>query len=580
MSCWVPALAMSIALGLTVLIPRVPLEATEPGQTPPPSTPGQVRLPQAPPRDKSGVPAGKAAIRGMVVAADSRRPLRRARLSLTGSALPQPRTVGTDGDGRFEIQDLPAGRYTLNVVRAGYLSVAYGQRFPSEAGQPIEVSAGQQLENIVVALPRAGVISGRVTDELGEAYAGVNLMPMQVRYFQGERRLVAVTGGFGNTTDDSGQYRLLRLPPGEYYVQGTVRDVWETSGERKDMFGYLKTFYPGTANATEAQRVKVGIGQEVHGVDFQMLQARAGRVSGSVIDSIGIPPGGERVTLGQTILGPSLVMSAGLGSAIIDDDGSFEFKAVAPGDYVLSVSSSVESGSEMGAIPISVNGDVNGVVLRTVQPMIVMGSIVDQNGTTPVGVSPERMRLSAVAVDPDRSPIIGSPPAAPVASNWTFELRRLIGRRLFRATNVPDGWALKAVMLDGRDITDEPVDVSPALFKTGRLQVVLTNSVTGLTGTTSNDRGEPVSGATVIAFAEDATKWGDQSRFVQATRPDQSGQFKFVGLPPGAYRVVALEYVEEGDWFDPAFLDRLRGPSTTVKLQADEPQTLALKIVR
>jgi hypothetical protein len=156
----------------------------------------------------------------------------------------------------------------------------------------------------------------------------------------------------------------------------------------------------------------------------------------------------------------------------------------------------------------------------------------------------------------------------------------VIGRRLFRLSNLPEKWALEAVRLDNRDITDEPVDVSPALFKTGRLQVVITNNATLLTGTTTNDRGEPVSGATVIAFSEDGTKWGEFSRFVQATRPDQSGQYKIAGLPPGAYRVVALEYVVEGDWSDPEVLDKLRGPATTITLRAGETQTVALKIAR
>jgi hypothetical protein len=234
----------------------------------------------------------------------------------------------------------------------------------------------------------------------------------------------------------------------------------------------------------------------------------------------------------------------------------------------------------MGSLPVSVNGDLAGLVLRTFQPMAVSGTVVDQNGVPPTGVSAERIRLSAMAVDRDRSPLVGGSPSVVVASNWTFDMRRVIGRRLFRLSNLPEKWALEAVRLDNRDITDEPVDVSPALFKTGRLQVVITNNATLLTGTTTNDRGEPVSGATVIAFSEDGTKWGEFSRFVQATRPDQSGQYKIAGLPPGAYRVVALEYVVEGDWSDPEVLDKLRGPATTITLRAGETQTVALKIAR
>lgn len=531
-----------------------------------------------PPRDKGAAPIAKGLIRGRVVAADSGRPLRRARVTVAGAALPQARTASTNIDGRFEIQELPAGRFTVGVARAGYLGISYGQRFPSEPGQPIELSEGQTLTDVNVALPRAGVISGRVTDELGEPYAGVTLLTMQVRYFQGRRQLVPVGGGPQNATDDSGQYRVLRLSPGEYYVRASVRDTWESDDDRKETYGYLPTYYPGTANVSEAQRVKVAVGQEVHSVDLQMLPARAGRVAGSVLDSQGRPAVGERVSIGQNIVGPGLAMGFGLGGAVVNADGTFEIKAIPPGDYQVSVSAGLDSDKEVGAMPVTVAGDVEGLLLTTSPPLTVSGTIVDQNGVPPTFTA-DRLRISALTLDRDRSTTIGSAPSALAASNWTFELKRLTGRRLFRALGLPEGWALKAVMLNERDITDEPVEVAPRTFN-GRLQIVITNGVTRLTGTVTNDRGEPVSAATVIAFAEDGTKWGDQSRFVQATRPDQVGQFKFIGLPPGSYRVVALEYVEEGEWFDPKFLDTLRGPSQTVKLAADETQTMKLKLAR
>jgi len=69
---------------------------------------------------------GTAVIRGRILAGDTGRPLRRAQITLTGGGAP-PRNVSTNVQGRYEIKDLPAGRYTLSVRRSGYLSLQYGQ---------------------------------------------------------------------------------------------------------------------------------------------------------------------------------------------------------------------------------------------------------------------------------------------------------------------------------------------------------------------------------------------------------------------------------------------------------------------
>ena len=84
---------------------------------PPPNAQG------APPRDaRPAAQAGTAVVRGRVVAADTGKPLRRARVTLSGAELGREgRSTSTSLDGRFEIAELPAGRYTIRVSRSGYL---------------------------------------------------------------------------------------------------------------------------------------------------------------------------------------------------------------------------------------------------------------------------------------------------------------------------------------------------------------------------------------------------------------------------------------------------------------------------
>src|SRR5258706_14372661 len=95
-------------------------------QPPGPPPPGGAQGPSrgAPPRDRAAAQTGSAIIRGRVVAADTGKPLRRARVMAAAPELGgEPRTTSTGMDGRYELADLPAGRYTLRVNRSGYLQL-------------------------------------------------------------------------------------------------------------------------------------------------------------------------------------------------------------------------------------------------------------------------------------------------------------------------------------------------------------------------------------------------------------------------------------------------------------------------
>ena len=100
------------------------------GGPPPGGRQGGPPLPGAPPRDaRTPAQTGTAVIRGRVFAADTGRPLRRARITVSPGDIGAPggppgdnRTMSTSVDGRYEIKDLPAGRYIMSVQRSGHLS--------------------------------------------------------------------------------------------------------------------------------------------------------------------------------------------------------------------------------------------------------------------------------------------------------------------------------------------------------------------------------------------------------------------------------------------------------------------------
>jgi hypothetical protein len=88
-----------------------------------------------PPRDRrpGETPRGTAVIRGMVVAAETGTPLRRAQVRVMPQGPGNAALAQTDAEGRFEVKDLAGGRYLISATRSGYATVQLGQRAASRS---------------------------------------------------------------------------------------------------------------------------------------------------------------------------------------------------------------------------------------------------------------------------------------------------------------------------------------------------------------------------------------------------------------------------------------------------------------
>lgn len=545
-------------------------------QTPPPP-------PQQPmPRD-SRVPekTGTARLAGRVVAADTGRPLRRAIVRLGSPELREGRSTSTDAEGRWQVKDLPAGRYSIFISKGGYVSLQYGQRRPHEQGKPIELAEGQTIDKLDVSLPRGSVITGRVVDEFGEAVSGARVSAMRYRFIQGERRLVPIA--MGDMTDDLGQYRLHGLPPGDYYISGVLQTGFgmEISGDRS---GYAMTYYPGTPTVGEAQRVSVAVGQESSEITFALVPTRVASVSGVATTSGGKPLVNEPITLR-----PADPVSFGMGPmpgfGRTRPDGTFTISNIPPGEYRLETmvrASGDGAGfgepiAEFASMPLTVAGrDISGVAVVTAPTAAARGSVLFEGGV-PAGFSPGALNVMGMADPP--GPMMFGGGQARVRDDWTFEAKGLAGRRVIRVMGLPPSWTLKSVVLNGQDVTDTAIEFKSA-ETVGGFEITLTQNMTSISGTAQGERGAPASDYVVIAFASDKSKWGPQTRFVRSARPDQSGKFLIKGLPPEEYLLIALDEFEMGTEGDPEVLESLRRVATPVTLAEGESKTLSLKLSR
>jgi hypothetical protein len=161
-----------------------------------------------------------------------------------------------------------------------------------------------------------------------------------------------------------------------------------------------------------------------------------------------------------------------------------------------------------------------------------------------------------------------------VGANGAFEVGSLLDARYLRIT-APSDWMLKAILQDGQDITDVPVDVGPGEVVSG-VQVVITKTLSHAEGTVVDDRRQPVLDATVVLFPADTRLRYFQSRFVRSARPDQQGKFRLTALPPGEYLAIAVQGLEDGQAGDAEFLASVDDYAERVSIKPGETKAMTL----
>jgi hypothetical protein len=354
------------------------------------------------------VPANSALIVGRVLDQADQKPVGGAVVEIASVAVINgvvpasanpPRRQMTDALGRFVFRELPGDVYTVRVTVGGtgfspygyiqngsgfrigeYLDGGYGQRRPGGPLQPMVVSDGQTIPDLVVHLWRGAALNGTVIDDLGEPVVDTVVGAVRV---SSDGRLI---DGPTDRTDDRGMYRFSALEPGRYVVfvpQTTtamsaasadaamqrlaelaaaqkpgapmppvsqltgfrVGDALVTSSssgfingnmtprrEGDAVFVFETTFHPGTASLASAAAVELAAGEDRQDVDVSVRPVRAAAVTGTVLAN-GQPASGVRVRLAPSGASPDASMFE---TAVAQTDalGRFTFPLVPEGNYI------------------------------------------------------------------------------------------------------------------------------------------------------------------------------------------------------------------------------------------------------
>jgi protocatechuate 3,4-dioxygenase beta subunit len=553
------------------------------------STDAQAPTPAPAPRAPSGPPAtarGTAVISGRILAADTGLPLRRARVTVYGSGPNMPsgpdamRAAITDAEGAFAFTELRAGRYQLQASKARYVDATFGARRPFRPGKPIELAEGQKVEHITVSLQHAGVIVGRVLDELGEPVAGAMVVPMRAYDSpRGARQLRPA--GMSDKTDDIGAYRLYGLSPGTYYVsaQGddTLRAGIDTIGSAP---GFAPTFFPGTAVAAEAQAIEVVAGGEAV-ADVAMVSTRLSTVSGVVVNAAGALATGGFISA-QPSTGAMAFGGPPIG-ADIKPDGTFAMSGFAPGEYTVQARPMFEPRGPFPSVgdagmnrrtastSIVVTGEpIGGLRIVLADPIRIPVAVTFEDAT---GRPPEQVSVSANPHD------MGNGELATRGADGRLTLEVAPGTWHFSA-HASAPWIVKRLAFRGEEI-EWMDDVEITDESGGRLEVVFTTKSGTVSGTVKDAGGKPVVDYLVYVLPTSDSKQSSRST-VSTVGPDQDGRFKAEHLRPGTYVAMAIEEPDEdgtGDRSFPDFIERLRKAGTTFRVRENETATLDLTLV-
>src|SRR5262245_10575682 len=269
------------------------------------------------------VPSGTGVLTGVLTTdAAPPQPVRRATIRLAGQSGGSTRIAGTDDEGKFRFDALPAGTFVLSATKPCFVQTFHGSRHPGRGpGVPVAVGDGQQV-NVTLRIVPGAVITGTMTDSRG--YPAVDVQVAVVPVSAGGTSNTPVRG----VTDDRGTYRVFGLAPGDYLVSALPPDlgtgVGYGRGQAVDILGvtdaevkwarsqtaagrapmpppgrtvrYAPVFHPGTTDVSAAVPVSITVGEERSGIGFALQVVPTVRIAGTIIDA-----GGQPVTIATEI---------------------------------------------------------------------------------------------------------------------------------------------------------------------------------------------------------------------------------------------------------------------------------------
>lgn len=405
----------------------------------------------------------------------------------------------TDSEGRFAFEGASLGEVRLEFQRNGFVPAGgddYRNADCSAACGPFELDMLQ-----------AGVISGAITDDLGEPVIASRVL----LFCEGSERPLASA-----VTDDRGVYRLSGLRPA-----GSCR-VEVAQGPMRSSAAELD------AQPVEVE-VEAGMNRSIPMV-MRNAPSASLRVSG-MVQGVDLGQEGRGMLFASTGLGRG--RRGGVRRLDLQPDGGFTIDDLQPGEYSfrLQVVGGPRRGENIYLGRHAVRSDLEGLVLAPQAPWRFSGRVEFDSLA-----AEEPAIIFLRGADPRTGVVLRA-----TAPEFEFDTQRpdaVPGE--FRADLRGDDWFIREVEAGGEVYPPDAVTLDESSAAT--LVFRLSAEFASIQGRVKAD--STGSAASHYRVALQAPEGSDPQLF-RSVQTDQQGRFRFDKVRPGDYRIAAWESVGE-----------------------------------
>jgi hypothetical protein len=459
--------------------------------------------------------------------------VKKAEVYMRGGKNPNLSTV-TDAAGHFAFESVPPGGYWLQLRCPGYTPL-----LGAAAATFVTVAEGHDNRDMALQMLPFGVVAGRVLDEDGDPMMHVRISLLHHIYRDGRRQWASTGSGL---TNDLGEFRMIDVPPGHYYVQAFPGPQNQSPLEDR----YHATFYPNGADMSQASAQEVRAGIELGGIEFHMKKSPSFHVRGKLVDA------------GQTIA--NVQLQADNGAVVrVGPNGTFDIGDLMPGQHTLRAM--LNGGRKAAREVVTVTDhDVDNVTLTLDEGGAIVGSSTVEGSAAAFKRGSVRVELAS----PEFNRIMSSPrPPADINENGGFEFRDLPpDLYTIRVVGKIPGKYLKSIRFGVTEVTDGIIDLTGV--RNGDLRLTFGGDGGQIRGTTS-----PTTMVTAALISKEQLR-PDQ---VYEVSSDPSGNFAFRDLIPGPYQVMAWEGGDTSQRQNPELRALLESKAVTVTVAPNETQS-------
>ena len=474
----------------------------------------------------------------------------------------------TGTDGKFQFDRLPGGQTPITVRKPGFFSEDELENRSHGFNRRV-AAIGPETPPEVLKLVPEGVIYGRITADDGEP---IENLPIQLVVQRIENGRKVWQDGPGGVTDEDGAFRVAELQPGNYYFSAGASWNSETIASRASRpaaLGFPVVYYPAGSDISSASPISIVPGRQAE-INLALSPQPCHRVSGTIT---GYAPG--QYTNLQLFNSAGKLMS--MSESFDPATGAFRIACVPRGAYTLMANApDPQRHSLTATLPLTVNADLSGVHIILlpnanipIRMRVISSKTGSQQFTQQENYFPAHVQL--VLHNPGMfefrygSQQVGERGAA------SLELQN-IASGAYGVEIVPNGPLYVQSATSGTTNLLESDLTVPAGVSPQPIEITLRDDGASLSGMVSSDN--PTFNATVLAFSEHLSV----PPIIQSTQ--SSGAFQLPFLPPGEYKILAVDHPELLEYRNPEVMRQYLSEVREVSLSPGQTAKIELDLVK